>query len=236
MANLTIKPVAAAGNKLILQDQAGAAVLTTGDSGATIASGVTGGAGLSGSTSLGTVTVGNLSNTAIVYPTGHILGVQNTIMRGVQAIGTSLIDVTDGTTQLKVASTNTNASKFFITVLSYMGCDTDVGTHYELYYKIDSGSWTALGDANGNYGGGGSSRQSFMFAGAGDNDTWNRYTGTHCSGSFLWTPGSFSTSVEIKVRAIGYSGTTYVNRNYNHNNSSVWAHSVASTITMLEIK
>jgi len=38
-----------------------------------LASTVTGGAGLSGSTSLGTVTVGNLSNTAIVYPAGHVI-------------------------------------------------------------------------------------------------------------------------------------------------------------------
>jgi len=38
-----------------------------------LASTVTGGAGLSGSTSLGTVTSANLSNTAIVYPVGHVL-------------------------------------------------------------------------------------------------------------------------------------------------------------------
>ena len=73
MGNLIIKGKGGAGNKLILQDQAGAAVLTTADSGATIASGVTGGAGLSGMTSLGTVTAGNLSNSAIVYPTGHVV-------------------------------------------------------------------------------------------------------------------------------------------------------------------
>jgi len=46
MGNLIIKGKGGAGNKLILQDQAGAAVLTTADSGATIASGVTGGSGL----------------------------------------------------------------------------------------------------------------------------------------------------------------------------------------------
>ena len=40
-----------------------------------LASTVTGGAGLmpTGVTSLGTVTAGNLSNTAIVYPTGHVI-------------------------------------------------------------------------------------------------------------------------------------------------------------------
>ena len=42
MADFIIKPVAAAGNKLILQDQAGGAVITTADSGATMASTVTG--------------------------------------------------------------------------------------------------------------------------------------------------------------------------------------------------
>jgi hypothetical protein len=77
MGNLIIKGKGGAGNKLILQDQAGAAVLTTADSGATIASGVTGGAGLSGMTSLGTVTAGNLSNSAIVYPAGHVIKQQN---------------------------------------------------------------------------------------------------------------------------------------------------------------
>ena len=49
-------------------------------SGGTIGAGVigasvTGGAGLTGSTSLGTVTAGNLSNTAIVYPAGHVVNV-----------------------------------------------------------------------------------------------------------------------------------------------------------------
>ena len=51
-------------------------------SGGTIGAGVigasvTGGAGLSGMTALGTVTAGNLSNTAIVYPDGHIIGVHH---------------------------------------------------------------------------------------------------------------------------------------------------------------
>jgi len=90
MGNLIIKGKGGAGNKLILQDQAGAAVLTTADSGATMAStvtgipaagvtgvlpaGVTGGSGL---TALGTVASGNLSNSAIVYPAGHILKINS---------------------------------------------------------------------------------------------------------------------------------------------------------------
>ena len=91
-------------------------------------------------------------------------------------------------------------------------------------------------DRHSTYGGGGASHKDFMFAAAGDNDTWNRYTGTHCTNSFLWTPGSFSTSVKAKIRADGYSGTTYVGRDYVHDNSSDWAHAVPSFITMWEIK
>ena len=69
MANLIIKP---AGNgSLILQDEGGDAAVTVGTTGsATFAQSVV----LSGTTNnIGTVTVGNLSNTAIVYPAGHVV-------------------------------------------------------------------------------------------------------------------------------------------------------------------
>jgi len=75
MADLIIKPATGDGNKLILQDKAGGAVLTTADSGATMASNVTDipAAGVTGTlvnsvqdniTRLGTVTQGNLQGTA----------------------------------------------------------------------------------------------------------------------------------------------------------------------------
>ena len=96
MADFTIKPASGTGNKLILQTQAETDVLTTSDSGVTLASatldaptiadlsnvtgnlpvGVTGGSGL---TALGTVATGNLSNSAIVYPAGHVIGVQHIV-------------------------------------------------------------------------------------------------------------------------------------------------------------
>jgi hypothetical protein len=46
MPDLIIKPTNTSGNKVIIQDQAGGAVLTTADSGAILGSGVTGGSGL----------------------------------------------------------------------------------------------------------------------------------------------------------------------------------------------
>ena len=223
MPDLTIKPVVGGSNKLILQDQQGGTVLETGGSGATIAN-----------ATITAPTIANMAN--CTFPTGHILGVQNAVMQGTQSISTSLIDVTDGTTALSVTSTNTTATKFYIVAMVYCGTDQDVGTHFELWSKIDGASYAKLDAAHSNYGGGGSSHKDFMFAAAGDNDTWNRYTGTHCTSSYLWTPGSFSTSVSVKIRADGYSGTTYIGRNYTHNNSSDWAHAVPSSITMWEIK
>ena len=202
----------------------------------TSVTGMTGelGSAVTGSPNLN-LTSGTIGST-VTFPTGHILGVQNVVMQGTQSIGTSLIDVTDGTTQLLVTSTNTTATKFYIVAMVYCGTDQDVGTHFELWTEIDGGGFSKLDAAHGNYGGGGSSHKDFMFAAAGDNDTWNRYTGTHCTSSYLWTPGSFSTSVSVKIRADGYSGTTYIGRNYNHNNSPDWAHSVPSTLTIWEIK
>ena len=55
MADLIIKPEATSGNKLIFQDQAGGAVLTTADSGATIANST-----LNSPTLAGTVTSATL--------------------------------------------------------------------------------------------------------------------------------------------------------------------------------
>ena len=46
MPDLIIKPQATSGNKVIIQDQGGGAVLTTADSGGVVASTVTGGAGI----------------------------------------------------------------------------------------------------------------------------------------------------------------------------------------------
>ncbi len=61
MGNLIIKGKGGAGNKLIIQDQAGGAVLTTADSGATIADGV----------ALGTPASGVLTN--MTFPAGHVI-------------------------------------------------------------------------------------------------------------------------------------------------------------------
>jgi hypothetical protein len=77
MPDLIIKPAAQSGNKVIIQDQAGGAVITTADSGATIANATLTSPTLNSpilvTPALGTVATGNLSNSAIVYPAGHII-------------------------------------------------------------------------------------------------------------------------------------------------------------------
>ena len=66
MGNLIIKGKGGAGNKLIIQDQAGAAVLTTADSGATL--------------------------TNCTFPVGHVLQVQSTQTSAYAATGSSYIE------------------------------------------------------------------------------------------------------------------------------------------------
>ena len=63
MANMIIRPAAGTGNKVIVQDQAGAAVMTTADAGAAIESNVTNNAG---------VATGTIAS-AVTFPAGHHL-------------------------------------------------------------------------------------------------------------------------------------------------------------------
>ena len=62
MANMIIKP--SSGNSLVFQDEGGDAALTVGTTGNTTLAGT--------ANNLGTVASGDLSNSAIVYPAGHV--------------------------------------------------------------------------------------------------------------------------------------------------------------------
>jgi hypothetical protein len=172
---------------------------------------------------------------ATTMPSSSIIGVQQAWMAGTQTIGTSEVDVTDGGTGLTITSTNTNASKFLIKSNIFVGGNTDVGCYFYLYVNLDGAGYTKLAAAHSNYGGGGQSTKNFMTYCAGDNDSWNLYTGSHASQEYLYTP-TFSTSVAFKIRAKGYSGSHYIGRMANHNNSSSWSHAAPSSLTMYEIK
>jgi len=114
MADLIIKP--AVGGNLLIQDRAGGAVLSTGTSGAAIASGVTGGAGLSGMTSLGTVTAGNLSNSAIVYPAGHVIQVKRKTCTPISSASYNIFNFSSSTASVvTVNSVNLEVTGFSAT-------------------------------------------------------------------------------------------------------------------------
>ena len=95
--------------------------------------GVTGGSGL---TALGTVTAGNLSNTAIVYPAGHIIQVGSTSDFSAISFDTGMDTIC--TVQL----TNVLASSICI-VMGYVSClnllaDSDTGEGFEMYVYRDA--------------------------------------------------------------------------------------------------
>ena len=81
MADLAIKPTTGSGNKVIIQDQAGGAVLTTADSGATIANATLTSPTLNSPTlvtpALGTPASGVMTN--MTFPAGTITGYTTTI-------------------------------------------------------------------------------------------------------------------------------------------------------------
>ncbi len=194
MPDLIIKPAAQSGNKVIIQDQAGGAVLTTADSGAAMASnvtgipaagvtgvlpvGVTGGSGL---TALGTVTAGNLSNSAIVYPAGHIIGSN----RGIYTFtGDCSVDTTSEAwgpvVSLTLKKANANIYAFY-DVAEFYTRASDKTAVYNVAYK--SSSFTAaqgntshggalLNQVTGGSGGGGLAK----------NNHWRSWTGDR--GSF----------------------------------------------------
>tara|TARA_R110000744_G_scaffold186512_1_gene305898 strand:+ start:77 stop:724 length:648 start_codon:yes stop_codon:yes gene_type:complete len=104
MPDLIIKPTNTSGNKVIIQDQAGGAVLTTADSGATL-----GNSTQDNITRLGTVTAGNLSNSAIVYPAGSVLKIHPFTNQNLNYNLTSNTVVSTGTGTTFTTLANTTA-------------------------------------------------------------------------------------------------------------------------------
>jgi hypothetical protein len=146
MGNLIIKGKGGAGNKLILQDQAGGAVLTTADSGATIANATLTSPTLNSPTlvtpALGTVSTGNLSNSAIVYPAGHVLQVVSSAYTTTHTLtGT----VTTKLHDVNITTKGTGSNFIIMCNVSHSvnNYDQDVGV--AVGYKTGSGT-TTVGD------------------------------------------------------------------------------------------
>jgi len=193
MPDLTIKPVAAAGNKLILQDQAGGAVLTTADSGATLANGL----------AIGTPASGTLTN--CTFPAGHVLqSVFNTEDTQASVTGNSLVTAIAGAITLSNASNKILAlwSIPFV-IYSYGGSSNTTGTVYGGFQVVSSGTgvsaetkkWGSYTNAQGLYG----------FAVGGDVEERNHKS--VFTGCWVFTPGT-TNATTITVQGGGYNDDT----------------------------
>ena len=139
MPDLIIKPENTSGNKLILKDQAGGAVLTTADSGATIAN-----------ATLTAPTVADMSN--CTFPTGHVLQVVGDTYSASAIILISLTAEDTLGSNLQVSINCASTSNYLLIQLfipgMYNHAEAGVATHTGFRYHADfSGSdGTILGD------------------------------------------------------------------------------------------
>ena len=175
MPDLIIKPAAQSGNKVIIQDQAGGAVVTTADSGATIANatlnsptlvtpalgtpasgvvtnlsgvlpvGVTGGSGLTAMAANPSLNLG--SNTT--FPSGHVVGTKTAIL----AVTGSIFIATSSTTwvgthaNLNLAYAISNVSNYLMFTVSSGQTYVPTGVNY-LYLGIGKTTDLTGDDAN----------------------------------------------------------------------------------------
>ena len=146
MADLIIKPQPTSGNKLIFQDQAGGAVLTTADSGATL-----GNSTQDNITRLGTVTTGTLAN-SITFPANHVIrtfyaqddGGEHTIADPSAAASVY--------SELELTITGTNSTSDYLMIFLYIASIYNLGyygnaLHTGIMYSTDSWSSPADGTA-----------------------------------------------------------------------------------------
>ena len=139
MPNLTIKPVAAAGNKLILQDQSGGAVLTTGDSGVTAGSTIL-------ATKTGTETLTNKTlTTNCTFPVGHVLQTKTFVSTTSNGTSTSVEPSPTAGVSLGYVHITPIKANSLIWITATFSYNRNNNAHYQccywwLGYKIGTGN------------------------------------------------------------------------------------------------
>ncbi len=151
MPDLVIKPTAGAGNKLILQDQGGGALLTSATSGATLADAVQ-----DNITRLGTVATGNITTplASATFPAGHQLQMvqSSNDLAQITSITSNSPAQSNSLPYVDITPKATN-SKYHMYGKLYISCDpgpsqpvfgfsvsTDGGSSYT--HKIGSSAWS----------------------------------------------------------------------------------------------
>ena len=138
MPDLIIKPEATSGNKLILQDQAGGAVLTTADSGATIAN-----------ATLTTPTIASMAN--CTFPTGHPIQVKGDTYApaGAVTISTSSTRALSDNLQVEITCASTSN---YLKIDCFIPCfinDNVSGRSLKAGFRYSTDNWsneTKLGE------------------------------------------------------------------------------------------
>ena len=212
MPDLTIKPVAAAGNKLILQDQAGGAVLTTADSGATAAN----------------VTLASTTT----FPAGNVIWVNSVHKGDVASITTPITgtiqDMPDMTLTTPVPASS--SSKYLVMANLAFGMNGDQTHIYTwLHRSISGGASGIVTGANADADGGSRTEawgvSNAMFLGE------QAITALQ----YLDSPSS-TTAITYKLQWIsGNTGPAYLNRSYRDSNSAANDGRATSSFTIMEI-
>ena len=237
MPDLTIKPNAGSGNKIIIQDQAGAAVLTTADSGATLAN-----ATLNSPTlvtpALGTPASGVMTNmtgtlTNATFPAGHVVRVYSRTYTSTHALGTSASWTTVGLTDannldITMDVPASSSSKYFIQVNLSVSDHVSGNIDFRLLDIVDN--YIPVRAT-------GASNRADYFLGLGHQSTGN---GSYhhirsVGGSYLWSP-NVSTAQRVKLQGSCISGSTvfYINRSTTDTDAN-WSSRSTSTMTVMEI-
>ena len=219
MPDLIIKPKNQSGNKLILQDQSGSAVLTTADSGATYAN-----------ATLTTPTIANMAN--CTFPAGHIIqtGYVEDGVRRTTATRYSSGNWEEITGAFKVEITPSSATNY---ILCQGSCNAGQS---ESTYGIAFRWYVTGGGTDGYVGDGTNANGSQKVANSGGPTS----SGTHANFRYCpqvrfrlndSTPNWTSGVLTIKLHwAVGGAGTGYWNESGNAGSDSNYVNSLSSFV------
>ena len=180
-------------------------------------------------TTLGTVATGNLSNTDIVYPTGHVLQVVSTCMPDIITSTAS----GGGFDYFMSLAINPNSTSNKVLVLAAITGGTQTHSVYYKFQHNGSGSYADVDGAIGSSTSIGSRIRITGYGVGGTSDNAEMQTTILC---YLDSPSkdsSFTYRVGGSVRAAGTTWT--INRPYDDTDATYTGRGV-STLTLMEVK
>ena len=203
---MIIRPSSGTGNKVIVQDQAGAAVLTTADSGATVANAI-------------------LASTT-TFPAGHVLQVVNTTKTDTFSESLSA-NVNSSQNAIQVSITPSSTSNKIL-ILWSINASGYVGSGGHISVRVVRGSTNvAVGDAAGNR-----NRITSISVNASNSDRPTFNSGNLLDSPS--TTSAITYGIRLDNNDNG-TATMYLNRSKNDTDSNVNIHRTASSITVMEI-